>query len=255
MGDINLSQDRIGTTKVNNKNEVMMVVEYVNTHDITVEFQDEYKARVHTSWGMFERGVVKNPYRPMVFGAGIIGNKYKSRIRNKLTIEYRTWQNMLQRCFSQKYKNSHPAYQDVTCCNEWLLFENFYEWMHSQENFDKWASIGGGAIDKDILIKGNRIYSPDACCLVPQQINSLFIKRKDYRGDCPIGVSKLKKYYVVDCHGDYVGLHSTLEDAFLAYKEYKEKIIKQIAQREYDKGNITKECYEAMLKYEVEITD
>lgn len=35
----------------------------------------------------------------------------------------------------------------------------------------------------------------------------------------------------------------------------KEKTIKQIANKEFTSGNITKECYNAMLKYEVEITD
>lgn len=255
MGDINLATERVGTTKLNNKNEIMTVVEYINTHNIVVEFQDEYKGRVHTSWAMFESGAVKNPYRPTVFGAGIIGDKYKSKIKNRLTIEYRTWQNMLQRCFSKNYKNSHPAYQDVTCCNEWLLFENFYDWLHSQENFDKWASTSRGALDKDILIKGNRVYTPNACCLVPQRINALFIKRKEYRGDCPIGVSKLKKYYVADCHGDYIGLCNSQEKAFQIYKDYKEKMIKQTAQEEYDEGNITKECYNAMMNYEVEIDD
>ena len=53
----------------------------------------------------------------------------------------------------------------------------------------------------------------------------------------------------------YAKEHSNLEEVANAYKEYKEKIIKQVAQDEYNKGNIIKECYDAMMKYEVEITD
>lgn len=255
MKDINLSSERMGIIKLNNKNELMKIIQYTNTHDVIVEFQDEYKGRVHTSWNMFEKGEVKNPYRPTVFGIGIIGSKYKSKINNKYTIEYRTWQNMLQRCYDSKYKEKHPAYKNVFCCNEWLLYENFYEWLHSQDNFDKWILLCRGALDKDIIVKNNIVYSPNTCSLVSQKVNSLFIKRKEYRGDYPIGVSKLEKYYAVDCHGKYIGLRNTPEEAFDLYKEYKEKIIKQVAQEEYDKGNITKKCYEAMMKYEVEITD
>jgi hypothetical protein len=54
---------------------------------------------------------------------------------------------------------------------------------------------------------------------------------------------------------EYIGTYPTPEKAFYAYKQYKEKLIKQVAQIEFDNGNITKECYEAMMNYEVEITD
>ena len=45
-----------------------------------------------------------------------------------------------------------------------------------------------------------------------------------------------------------------IEETFLetASKEY---LIKHVAQRDYDNGNITEQCYTAMMEYEVEITD
>lgn len=251
MGSVNLANERVGIVKINNKGETMRLVKYNSNKDVVAEFQDEHKGKVHTSWDMFEKGCVKNPYRPSVFGVGIIGNKYKSRIKGKITPEYRAWQNMLQRCFC----NEAMAYKDVTCCNEWLYYENFYEWLHSQENFDKWYNGKRWAVDKDILIKGNKIYSPESCCLVPQSVNALFVRKESQRGDLPIGVSRLKKYYAADCHGDYIGLGNTPEEAFLIYKPFKENLIKQVAQEEYAKGNITKRCYDAMMSYEVEITD
>ena len=52
-----------------------------------------------------------------------------------------------------------------------------------------------------------------------------------------------------------IGRRKTIEEAFNIYKEYKENIIKQVAQEEYSLGNITKKCYDAMMSYEVEITD
>ena len=162
---------------------------------------------------------------------------------------------------TKKYKEKEPAYKDVTCCGEWLLFENFYEWLHKQDNFDKCINDEDYAIDKDILFKGNKIYSPETCCLVPRKVNSLFIKRARDRGSFPIGVTKHKDKYRTRCDNpllsirEHIGLFITPELAFEAYKKYKERIIKQVAQLEYDNGNITKECYDAMMKYEVEIDD
>lgn len=51
----------------------------------------------------------------------------------------------------------------------------------------------GWALDKDILVKGNKIYSPETCCFVPQEINNLFTKRKSCRGTLPIGVKYIKE--------------------------------------------------------------
>lgn len=156
----------------------------------------------------------------------------------------------------------NPSYQNVTCCNEWLLYENFYEWLHSQGNFDKWLSGNGWDIDKDILVKGNKVYSSETCCLVPQNINKLFIKNDVIRGILPLGVSRDRGKFRALCNNpftkeyEYLGEYETPEDAFyLGYKPYKENIIKKVAQIEYDKGNITEICYNAMMNYEVEITD
>lgn len=173
---------------------------------------------------------------------------------------------MLQRCYDIKYQNRYPTYQDVTCCNEWLLFENFYEWLHSQENFDKWYNGKRWEVDKDILIKGNKLYSPNTCCLVSPKINCLFTKCNIVRGEYPIGVTYDKKSMRYEARisisnngngkSRSQGEYPTPEDAFyLGYKPYKEKYIKQIAQEEYDKGNISTQCYKAMINYKVEITD
>lgn len=244
----------------NNQGCLMTIVE-CNGKNIIVEFQDEYKYRVHSIYTNFKSGSIKNPYYPSVYGVGITGCKYPISIDCKLTIEYDAWKQMLRRCFSNKEKERIPAYKVVTCCDEWLLYENFYAWLHSQPNFDKWANSTRWALDKDILMKGNKTYSPDACCLIPQNVNCLFLKREAERGDYPIGVSYRNDGFVASCHDPFtnrreeLGSYSTPTRAFQAYKEYKEDIIKKVAQIEYNKGNITKECYEAMLVYEVEIDD
>ena len=127
---------------------------------------------------------------------------------------------MLQRCFSTSYKEKRTAYQQVTCCDEWLYYENFYEWLHSQPNFEKWYKGSRWAVDKDILFKGNKTYSPETCCLIPQNVNCLFLKREAERGDYPIGVSYRKDGFLASCHNPFtdsreeLGYHSTPEKFF-----------------------------------------
>lgn len=246
-----------------NKNGCLMkIVEYIDNRHIIVEFQDEYKAKVKTSYGNFKRGIVRNPYYPTVCGVGVSGNKYAIVENKRPTREYNAWLRMLNRCFDKNVQEKQPTYKDVSICKEWLLFDNFYEWLHSQPNFSKWHDEQRWAVDKDIFIKRNKIYSPETCCLVPQNVNCLFLKREANRGKYPIGVQYRDGYgFLASCHNPFtnrkeeIGYYSTPEKAFIAYKDYKEILIKQVAEIEYDKGNITKECYDAMMNYKVEIDD
>ena len=118
-------------------------------------------------------------------------------------------------------------------------------------------------LDKDILYKGNKIYSRKTCIFVPQRINKLFIKCNNSRGKNPIGVSDLPSgNYQATCSDgygklDYLGTYSTKEEAFRVYKEYKEKVIKEVIDS-YE-GKIPEPFYSrlktAMYNYKVEIDD
>ena len=113
------------------------------------------------------------------------------------------------------------------------------------------------ALDKDILLKGNKIYSPETCCFVPQEINNLFIKRLRGRGKYPIGVSlnKGKYFSEISCGNTRIslGYFDTPQEAFQAYKTAKEAYIKEVADKW--RGQITEQVYEAMYNYKVEIDD
>lgn len=248
--------------KLNNQGCLMKIVEYNKANDIVVEFQDKHNYRVNTIYGNFKSGSIRNPYYPSIYGIGITGCKYPTKVNGVSTKEYNAWIDMLKRCFMEKTKDKQPSYKDVECCEEWLNFESFCDWLHSQPNFDKWKNGHRWAIDKDILVKRNKIYSPDTCCLVPQNVNCLFLKRESERGKYPIGIRYTENGFNAKCHnpftnkGEDLGNYFTPENAFyLGYKPYKEKLIKQVAQIEFDKGNITEECYKAMMSYKVEITD
>lgn len=261
-----IDKSREGIIKTNFQNSEMKIIKYISATNILVEFQDKYHYKRKATWQEFNNGSIKNLYFPTVCGVGIVGEKYPTCIDEIDLKEYTTWRGMLRRCYDGKHKMHNPAYKDVTCCDEWLLYEIFYEWLHSQENFDKWYNNDKWALDKDILIKGNKIYSPNTCCLVPIYINSLFTKNNAVRGNLPIGVRKDEKRQGYSANIIYgmennrakntVHCYPTPEDAFyLGYKPSKENYIKRVAQEEYNKGNITKKCYEAMMNYQVEITD
>ena len=164
----------------------------------------------------------------------------------------RVWRSMLSRCYSKKYQEKEPSYIDCSVCEEWLLFSNFKKWF--DENY-----VDGYALDKDILIKGNKVYSPDTCCFVPFEINALLIKCNRTRGVYPIGVCKCKNRFraFLSVSGSilFLGSFVTIEEAFNAYKKAKEAYIKEVAQKYYDKREINKRVYDALMKYEVEITD
>lgn len=153
----------------------MTIIRHESSSDMLVQFQDEHAAIVHTTYSNFLNGHVKNPYDISVFGVGYLGEGvYMSKISGKSTPEYLMWMSMLQRCYSEKWKFKFPAYYGIcSVCNEWLNFQNFAKWYHSHY----YETSERLHLDKDILIPGNTLYSPDTCVLVPQRINMLFTGR------------------------------------------------------------------------------
>lgn len=201
-------------------------------------------------------------------GSLICGIGYSSQI-HPITVggckvkEYETWRSILKRCYDETYHVREPTYEGCIVSNEWLYYDNFYEWITTQENYHKWKDGERWSIDKDIRCKGNKLYSKDYCFLVPQNVNSLFTNRRLHRGQHPIGVDYLRKLnkFRASCMNpftvkqEHIGVYDTLDDAFNAYKIYKENIIKCVAEQEYLNGNITVECMNAMLQYKIEIND
>lgn len=187
--------------------------------------------------------------KELVYGVGINDLLY-----TRGTPSYQAWTSMLKRCYSNKYQNKKSTYMGCTVCDEWLLFSNFKKWFDSPNNNYQ----QGFQLDKDILVKGNKIYSPHTCCIVPASINTLFTNRKKNRGVYPIGVIKKNngKYVARACGVKrHIGVYETIQEAFYAYKNAKERYIKSVAEKYFNEGKITKRVYDALMKYEVEITD
>lgn len=234
----------------------MKIIKYNRNNDIEVYFEEYDWSIKNISYQSFKKGTLSCPYEKRTYGIGYLGEgKYKTRENNKKTKAYIVWSDLLRRCYCIEYKNI--TYKDCRVCNEWHNFQNFAEWFYKNYyDIDSQCM----ALDKDILCKGNKIYSPNTCVFVPQRINNLFTKRQNRRGNNKIGVHEHKrdKVYEVncnDCNGKqiYLGRYLNENEAFNSYKEYKEKIIKEVADKYKDK--IPNKLYEALYKYEVEITD
>ena len=252
-------ETRLGEARMMNCGEIAFIVNYANRTNITVQFKTTGEL-VKTTYQHFKDGKVKSHFTPSVYGVGIIGNEKTKDENGEIIKSYSVWKEMLRRCCYEKFKKTHPTYKDCTVCEEWHNYSNFKKWYD-----DNYYEIKGEqmALDKDILVKGNKTYAPNTCMFVPQNINNLFTKSNKARGKYPIGVyfNKNKNKYQANCNIfnngksklKYLGLYNTIEDAFKVYKEFKENYIKQVA--DYYKENIPDKLYEAMYNYKVEITD
>jgi hypothetical protein len=184
----------------------------------------------------------------LVFGVGLNDVNIQVFKDGKIIPSYSHWREMIKRCVRKPYDNS-------SCCDEWLRYSNFLKWFNSPSS----GYQNGYALDKNILVKGNKIYSPDTCCFVPQEINNLIQNNSNRRGSLPIGVrkkgNKFEVFLSINRNMTYIGTFNTIEEAFAAYKQAKEKHVKEVAQKYFDEGKITKRVYDALMRYEVEITD
>lgn len=230
----------------------MKIVEYKDNKHVTIEFQDQYKVRKQCYYLDFKKGLVSNPYDKSVRGMACIGN-INTKKHSKA---YEVWKFILARCYPKTINLHNQSYQVCTVADEWLCFENFCYWY---EQHYYCAFNEKMCVDKDILIKGNKIYSSDTCLIVPYTINMLFAKRKGCRGEFPIGVSfnqSEQKYHAccsVEGKSTSLGTYNTPEEAFNAYKTFKEQYIKKVADKY--KEQIPKKLYDALYAYIVEITD
>jgi len=219
------------------------VIKYISSISCTIQF-DTGEIRTNMSADNVRKGKVKNKNTPSLKNIGFIGyGEYNNKNARQAYIR---WTAVFDRCYSTKEK--YPTYIDCSVGKEWHNFQNFAQWY--EENY-----VQGFVLDKDVLFKGNKIYSPETCCFVPQEINILFTSYN--KGNLPIGVKKIgnKFYAYLRKGGDkiHLGIYNSSEEAFYAYKIAKEDWIKEIADKWREQ--ITKLCYTSMYNYKIEITD
>lgn len=198
----------------------------------------------------YARSGISNPFRKVYSKVGYRGvGEYDSV--NSQTI-FTLWSNMLARCYDERVRERTLTYANCTVMDEWHNFQTFAEWCLAQP---QWGL--GWYLDKDILVKGNKVYGPETCTFVPREVNNLFTLRGNDRGDCPVGVHMRKDRYIaqVNQSGKRVclGRFSTAEEAFACYKAAKEFDIHRHA--ELNKEKLSSKAYLALINYKIEIND
>lgn len=241
--------NRCGEEKNNNFGSNMRIINYENNTNIDVYFPEYNWIAKNISYVNFKQGKVKCPYEKRFYNKGYMGEgKY-----NKYHKSFNYWHNMVRRCYDHKFIKRYPTYKDCEVCDEWLNFQNFAKWF--EENYYE-IENEKMCLDKDVLYKWNKIYSPETCVFVPEKINLLFVKRQNDRGELPIGVIKFRNKYqakVNKRNKNYVKTFDDIEPAFNWYKIEKEKYIKETAEKY--KEFIPEKLYKAMCNYKVEIND
>jgi len=170
--------------------------------------------------------------RTSIYGVGINDSDYSVQPRISKTNQrnscpfYLRWKEMLRRCYSEKDHLRNPTYKDCEVVEEWKYFSNFKSWMQKQDWKDK-------HLDKDILFPGNKIYGPNTCIFVTNQVNLLLVKCDSRRGNFPLGVSaairKDKIYYQSHMGRKYLGFYDDIMEAHRSWQLEKYNHIKKVA--------------------------
>lgn len=232
-----MAKFKIGDTLITKQGSKLTILNYKDSRNVTVEFNDEHKYQCVVASSTLEKGLVKNPFYKSIYGAGYIGHhRDKTSNNGVMTTEYYLWKSIVQRCYHKKFQDDHPAYSDCTMHHDWLCFSYFYDWCSTHDYFGI-----GYHLDKDLLIEGNKHYSPETCCFVPQELNNILLSRPKGRGSHPQGVTwdkqKERYYACVRIMGKTknLGYFDTPEEAFKVYKIAKEAHVKRMANHWQDR--------------------
>jgi len=245
-------KNRVGETSKNKYGSIMKITKYNNARDMEVTFETGYVVK-NVYYLSFKKGIVFDPLYKTNYNIGYFGiGKYTARDK-----AYNVWKDMFKRCYDKKYQANFNTYIGCSVCEEWFNYQVFAQWYEENYYIVENQKM---QIDKDVLIKGNKVYSPKTCVILPEEVNYILLSRNKMRGTYPIGIylhSDGDKY-VAQSHDInkkmiYLGRYNTIKEAFQTYKEYKENVIKQVADKYY--GIIPEKAYKALYDYKVEITD
>lgn len=222
------SKVAVGDIFTTNEGCEVTVVGYENAFKVTIEFQypSEYKKVVRAEH--LKNGSIKNPYLPKVYGVGYIGEgEHSAKEGGKKTSAYAAWHGIMQRCYDPKMQKRHPTYIGCTVHPDWHNFQVFADWFYGHEFYSL-----GYEVDKDLLIEGNRVYSSNSCCVVPQDLNVLFNKSLAAKGIAPTGVNYQPNINMfqarISINGErvYLGVFKCPYEAEAVYKKAKQDYVK-----------------------------
>lgn len=151
----------------------------------------------------------------------------------RLTKSYRIYNHMMCRCnVGGHYQRNQPTYIGCTVSDQFKDYQWFADWYTSQIGYEDSSDL-----DKDIVLKGNKVYCPELCVLVPSQLNKFLTDTRARRGAYPQGVSafkqtgKFQSRISIDAHQYYIGVYNTPDEAHEAYASAKEAEARRWAKR------------------------
>lgn len=166
-----------------------------------------------------------------IYGVGYNSKtKYPTSEDGRISTAYSHWHGMIQRCYDINRSKKNGSYIDCTVSSEWHDFQNFADWFYKQKH-----SSEGYELDKDLLVKNNRVYSSRRCRLVPRDLNVLLLNRQSHRGAYPQGVDfnkasgKFRARVKNNGKSKSLGYFNCPNEAYQSYRTAKERYVKNTA--------------------------
>lgn len=235
-----------------NCGDIATLIEYNTSTDIKVQFTTGQI--VKANFYNFENGKIKSNFYPSFFGFGILGQEAVSDNNGEPLGSFNSWRNMIKRCYGGS-KSSSPSYSDCYVCEEWRYFKNFKDWYN-----DNYYQLGDERmeLDKDILVKNNKVYSPSTCIFVPKTINTPLAGPGGNvaKRDTPVGIFVNKDGSYFSRFGKNRGKEFwNLDEAISYYKSRKKARMVEIAERYKSKygDDFPKIIYDTLINYEVDM--
>ncbi|AUR94350.1 hypothetical protein NVP1193O_219 [Vibrio phage 1.193.O._10N.286.52.C6] len=236
-----------GYRQVNSTGKYYEVLEYINAKQVLVRF-DNTGTEKWCAAKEVRNGSIKDPHSPTVCGVGVVGLGYSVVTSPKA---YECWRGMLRRCYVEKNNKDWERYggKGCTVCRDWHNFQVFHEWYtaNAKDGYD---------IDKDIIVQGNLVYSPEFCNMIPSDLNKMLtFTDKLRKGKLGVHYNKEKGKYMALVQTHLSGIkRKYFNSEQLAYEFYckvRTSSIKAAADYYHNKGEISSTVREGLYKFDV----
>lgn len=162
---------------------------------------------------------------------------------------YSQWKAMNVRC-EDKYKEKFPTYEGCEVSNDWLRYENFYDWIIEQKGYGLRDSTGIlHNLDKDLIVSGNLVYSQETCVLLPPEINRFLVSNRVKDRELPLGISMDRGLFRAGYSNINLGRFETLDEAVTAYEKARKEQACKLANKWVDQ--IDNRAYNALINYSI----
>lgn len=180
-----------------------------------------------------------------VHGHGVSDIKTVDSTGSKLK-SYVVWAEMLNRCYSPRVHARRPSYIGCSVCDEWMYFSNFKKWHDT--NYKE-----GFSLDKDLMVRGNKVYSPETCRYVPEGLNSIVagMKRSKHHR---IMRGKICAYLSVLGGQHWVGYCDSVEECVAKTNQLKRNLYSQYINSVFDEKIIREDVKDAFLTLLYDLT-